>query len=82
MEGVDAKVAWHCCYGNAGGNRLAGLFPAGFRDHHGEVGVYFEAAAVIVVLVLLGQILELAARERTGSAIRVAPRLLSSANWP
>jgi P-type Cu+ transporter len=47
-----------------------GLFPAGFRDHHGEVGVYFEAAAVIIVLVLLGQILELRARERTGSAIR------------
>ncbi|HET9068106.1 MAG TPA: heavy metal translocating P-type ATPase [Amaricoccus sp.] len=47
-----------------------GLFPHGFRDHSGQVGVYFEAAAVIVVLVLLGQVLELAARERTGSAIR------------
>jgi Cu+-exporting ATPase len=47
-----------------------GLFPAGFRDHSGQVGVYFEAGAVIVVLVLLGQILELEARERTGSAIR------------
>ena len=47
-----------------------GAFPAGFRDHHGGVGLYFEAAAVIVVLVLLGQILELRARERTGSAIR------------
>ena len=47
-----------------------GLFPAGFRDHSGQVGVYFEAGAVIVVLVLLGQILELGARERTGSAIR------------
>jgi Cu+-exporting ATPase len=47
-----------------------GLFPPGFRDHSGRVGVYFEAAAVIVVLVLLGQILELAARERTGAAIR------------
>ena len=47
-----------------------GLFPAGFRDHSGQVGVYFEAGAVIVVLVLLGQILELQARERTGSAIR------------
>ena len=47
-----------------------GAFPAGFRDHHGQVGVYFEAAAVIVVLVLLGQILELGARERTGAAIR------------
>ncbi|MBM9594939.1 heavy metal translocating P-type ATPase [Roseitranquillus sediminis] len=47
-----------------------GLFPMGFRDHSGQVGVYFEAAAVIVTLVLLGQILELQARERTGSAIR------------
>ena len=47
-----------------------GLFPHGFHGHGGTVGVYFEAAAVIVVLVLLGQILELRARERTGSAIR------------
>ena len=47
-----------------------GLFPHGFQGHGGTVGVYFEAAAVIVVLVLLGQILELRARERTGSAIR------------
>ncbi len=47
-----------------------GIFPAGFRDHDGNVAVYFEAGAVIVVLVLLGQILELRARERTGAAIR------------
>jgi len=47
-----------------------GLFPSGFRDAEGNVGIYFEAGAVIVVLVLLGQILELRARERTGSAIR------------
>ncbi|MCL5777930.1 heavy metal translocating P-type ATPase [Limibaculum sp. FT325] len=47
-----------------------GIFPAGFRDAEGHVGVYFEAGAVIVVLVLLGQILELRARERTGAAIR------------
>ncbi len=47
-----------------------GIFPAGFRDADGYVGVYFEAAAVIVVLVLLGQVLELRARERTGGAIR------------
>ncbi|MBX3646336.1 MAG: heavy metal translocating P-type ATPase [Rhodocyclaceae bacterium] len=46
------------------------LFPAGFRDAQGHVGVYFEAGAVIVVLVLLGQVMELSARERTGSAIR------------
>jgi Cu+-exporting ATPase len=45
-------------------------FPAGFRDAHGAVAVYFEAAAVITVLVLLGQVLELRARERTSGAIR------------
>ncbi|MBT3557612.1 MAG: heavy metal translocating P-type ATPase [Rhodospirillales bacterium] len=47
-----------------------GIFPEGFRDMDGNVGVYFEAGAVIVVLVLLGQLMELGARERTGSAIR------------
>ena len=47
-----------------------GIFPDGFRDASGHVGVYYEAAAVIVVLVLLGQLLELRARERTGGAIR------------
>jgi P-type Cu+ transporter len=47
-----------------------GIFPAGFRNEDGSVGVYFEAAAVIVVLVLLGQVMELRAREQTGSAIR------------
>ncbi|HVR43493.1 MAG TPA: heavy metal translocating P-type ATPase [Thermoanaerobaculia bacterium] len=46
------------------------LFPASFRDETGQVGVYFEAAAVIVTLVLLGQVLELKARSRTGAAIR------------
>ncbi|HEX6093064.1 MAG TPA: heavy metal translocating P-type ATPase [Dongiaceae bacterium] len=46
------------------------LFPPDMRGHDGAVGVYFEAAAVIVVLVLLGQVLELRARARTGSAIR------------
>jgi Cu+-exporting ATPase len=46
------------------------IFPEGFRDADGNVGVYFEAGAVIVVLVLLGQIMELGAREHTGSAIR------------
>jgi len=45
-------------------------FPPAFRDNHGLVAVYFEAAAVITVLVLLGQVLELQARERTGGAIR------------
>ncbi len=47
-----------------------GIFPASFRDASGEVAVYFEAAAVIVTLVLLGQVLELRARSRTGAAIR------------
>lgn len=47
-----------------------GLFPEGFRGAEGQVGVYFEAAAVIVTLVLLGQVLELRARSRTGAAIR------------
>ncbi len=46
------------------------IFPDGFRNADGSVGVYFEAAAVIVTLVLLGQVMELSARERTGSAIR------------
>jgi len=46
------------------------IFPDGFRDPEGHVGVYFEAAAVIVTLVLLGQVMELRAREGTGKAIR------------
>ncbi|TKT71841.1 heavy metal translocating P-type ATPase [Afipia massiliensis] len=46
------------------------LFPQAFRDHHGAVAVYFEAAAVITVLVLLGQVLELRARAQTSGAIR------------
>ncbi len=56
---------------------LPGAFPESFRAH-GRIGIYFEAAAVITVLVLLGQMLELKARSRTGSAIRalldLAPR--------
>ena len=46
------------------------LFPLSFRDQSGEVPVYFEAAAVITTLVLLGQVLELRARSRTGAAIK------------
>ena len=45
------------------------VFPAGFRDMHGRVGVYFESAAVIVALVTLGDFLELRARRRTGEAL-------------
>jgi Cu+-exporting ATPase len=56
-----------------------GIFPAAFRAADGSVAVYFEAAAVITVLVLLGQLLELRARETTSSAIRalldLSPRL-------
>jgi Cu+-exporting ATPase len=51
------------------------MFPASFRTHGGEVGLYFEAAAVITVLVLLGQVLELRARSQTSSAIRALLRL-------
>ncbi|MEA2768963.1 MAG: P-type Cu+ transporter, partial [Acetobacteraceae bacterium] len=47
-----------------------GSFPAGFRGMDGMVAVYYEAAAVITVLVLFGQVLELRAREQTGNAIR------------
>jgi len=52
------------------GTMAPGLFPPAFRGGDGAVAVYFEAAAVITVLVLLGQWLELKARERTGGAIR------------
>lgn len=63
-------------------------FPSGFRTAEGTVAVYFEAAAVITVLVLLGQVLELRAREQTGGAIRAlldlapktAHRLTASGN--
>jgi Cu+-exporting ATPase len=47
-----------------------GLFPSAFRGAQGAVAVYFEAAAIITTLVLLGQVLELRAREQTGGAIR------------
>jgi Cu+-exporting ATPase len=47
-----------------------GLFPASFRRHEGTVDVYFEAASVIVTLVLLGQVLELRARSQTSSALK------------
>jgi P-type Cu+ transporter len=49
---------------------LPWIFPSSFRQPSGQVGVYFEAAAVIVLLVLVGQVLELGARSRTGAAIR------------
>jgi len=49
---------------------VPGVFPASFRDESGEVATYFEAAGVIVTLILLGQVLELRARNQTGAAIR------------
>jgi len=58
---------------------LPGLFPPGLRREDGTVPVYYEAAAIITVLVLLGQVLELRAREKTGGAIRalldLAPKM-------
>lgn len=52
------------------GTLAPGLFPAELRSHDGAVAIYFEAAAVITVLVLLGQVLELRAREKTSGAIK------------
>ncbi|MDE2317227.1 MAG: heavy metal translocating P-type ATPase [Xanthomonadaceae bacterium] len=56
-----------------------GVFPASFRDMHGRVAVYFESAAVIVTLVMLGDFLELRARRRTGEALKallgLAPKI-------
>ena len=49
---------------------MPGIFPASFRGESGEVDTYFEAAGVIVTLILLGQVLELRARSQTGAAIR------------
>jgi Cu+-exporting ATPase len=67
LIGLGTGVAW--LY-SVTATLAPGLFPASFRGHSGEVAVYFEAAAVIVALVLLGQVLELRARSRTGAAIR------------
>ncbi len=49
---------------------IPNAFPASFRDHSGQVGLYFEAAAVIITLVIVGQVLELRARSATSSALR------------
>ena len=60
---------------------VPGVFPGAFKDSHGAIGVYFEASASIITLVLLGQMLELGARQRTGDAIRallgLAPKTAS-----
>jgi P-type Cu+ transporter len=57
------------------GTVAPGIFPATFRGHGGAVAVYFEAAAVITVLVLLGQVLELRARDATSGAIKALLQL-------
>jgi Cu+-exporting ATPase len=57
---------------------FSGFFPAEFRGMHGEVGVYFEASAVILSFVLLGQVLELRARGQTSSALRALLKLAPS----
>jgi Cu+-exporting ATPase len=67
LIGLGVGVAW--IY-SAVGVLMPGLFPASTHHGHGTVGVYFEAAAVITVLVLVGQVMELRARDRTGAAIR------------
>jgi len=58
---------------------LPGVFPASFRDEAGEVAVYFEAAGVIVTLILLGQVLELKARSKTSAAVRLLLGLAAKA---
>jgi YHS domain-containing protein len=70
LIGLGTGVAW---LASLAAVAAPGLFPESFRGHDGEVARYFESAAVIVTLVLLGQVLELEARQRTGGAIR-APR--------
>ncbi len=57
------------------------LFPSELKGHGGVVGVYYEAAAVIIVLVLAGQVMELKARERTGDALRALMRLAPKTAW-
>ena len=68
LIGLGVSVAW--VYSVAA-LLLPGLFPPNMRHADGTVAVYFEAAAVITALVLLGQVLELRARSRTGAAIRL-----------
>jgi P-type Cu+ transporter len=67
LIGLGTGVAW--LYSLAA-VLVPGVFPASFRGPEGEVGRYFESAAVIVTLVLMGQVLELRARQRTSGAIR------------
>ncbi len=72
LIGLGTSVAW---LASVLAVLAPGLFPASFRGHDGEVARYFESAAVIVALVLLGQVLELEARQRAGGAIRALVEL-------
>ena len=66
------RIGYRCRLGlQRGGNGCAGDFPSTLRNSDGRVAVYFEAAAVITALVLLGQVLELRARSRTNQAIKM-----------
>ena len=67
LIGLGVAAAWIF---SAASVVAPGIFPSAFRGVDGEVGAYFESAAMIIALVLLGQILELGARERAGAAIR------------
>ncbi|MEM7147414.1 MAG: copper-translocating P-type ATPase [Verrucomicrobiota bacterium] len=67
LVGLGVLVAWGY---SVVATVAPGLFPDSFRTHEGTVAVYFEAAAVIVSLVLLGQVMELRARSQTGAAIK------------
>jgi Cu+-exporting ATPase len=67
LIGIGTGIAW--LYSLAA-VLVPGVFPESFRGAHGEVARYFESAAVIVTLVLMGQVLELRARERTSGAIK------------
>ena len=60
---------------------LPGIFPSEFREHDGAVGTYFEAAAVIVTLVILGDVLQLRAMGQTGQAVRDLLRLAPNLAW-
>jgi Cu+-exporting ATPase len=68
LIGIGTGAAW---FYSVIATFLPNIFPASFRGHGGEVAVYFEAAAMITTLVLLGQVLELRARSRTSGAIKM-----------
>jgi Cu+-exporting ATPase len=72
LIGIGTGIAW--LYSLAA-VLVPGIFPPSFRGHDGAVGRYFESAAVIVTLVLMGQVLELRARQRTSGAIKALLRL-------